>query len=100
LCGLSTAVAAFQSPGVPPGGQAPQRRQVHPVALRVAGPLEAGGQFRKGLRVKGVKGATGVLEMTWADNGRATFQYGAPVVEGEPHVIWRRVGTHGISSPP
>jgi hypothetical protein len=62
--------------------------------------LEAGGQFRKGLRVKGVKGATGVFEMTWADNGRATFQYGAPVVEGEPHVLWRRLGTHGIFSQP
>ena len=62
--------------------------------------LEAGGQFRKGLRVKGVKGAAGVFEMTWADDGRATFQYGAPVVEGEPHVIWRRVGTHSVFTRP
>jgi len=58
------------------------------------------GQFRKGLRVKGVQGATGVLEMTWADNGRATFQYGAAIVEGEAHVIWRRVGTHDIFRQP
>jgi hypothetical protein len=43
-----------------------------------------------------VKGAAGVFEMTWADDGRATFQYGHPAVEGEPHVIWRRAGTHDI----
>lgn len=62
--------------------------------------LRAGGQFRKGLRVKGVKGASGVFEMTWADDGRATFQYGDAVLEGEPHVIWRRVGTHDIFRQP
>ena len=62
--------------------------------------LRAGGEFRKGLRVKGVQGATGVFEMTWADDGRATFQYGDSVVEGEPHVIWRRVGTHNIFGQP
>jgi hypothetical protein len=62
--------------------------------------LRKGGQFRKGLRVKGVQGASGVFEMTWADDGRATFQYGDAVLEGEPHVIWRRVGTHDIFSQP
>lgn len=62
--------------------------------------LRSGGQFRKGLRVKGVKGATGVFEMTWGDDGRATFQYGERVVEGEPHVIWRRIGTHEIFKQP
>jgi hypothetical protein len=62
--------------------------------------LRKGGQFRKGLRVKGVQGASGVFEMTWADDGRATFQYGDAVVEGEPHVIWRRVGTHDIFRQP
>jgi hypothetical protein len=58
--------------------------------------LRTGGQFRNGLRVKGIKGAAGVFEMTWADDGRATFQYGQSLREGEPHVIWRRVGTHDI----
>ena len=62
--------------------------------------LHAGRQFRKGLRVKGVKGAAGVFEMTWADDGRATFQFGDPIVEGEAHVIWRRVGTHDIFKRP
>jgi hypothetical protein len=62
--------------------------------------LRKGGQFRKGLRVKGVQGASGLFEMTWADDGRATFQYGDAVLEGEPHVIWRRVGTHDIFRQP
>jgi hypothetical protein len=58
------------------------------------------GRFRKGLRVKGVKGADGVFEMTWADDGRATFEYGPPVVGDEPHVAWRRVGAHAIFREP
>jgi hypothetical protein len=53
-------------------------------------------KFRKGLRVNGIQGASGIFEMTWAGDGRATFQYGREVIEGEPHVIWRRVGDHSI----
>ena len=56
--------------------------------------------FRKGLRVKGVQGATGIFEMTWAADGRATFEYGDEVTKGEPHVVWRRVGTHAIFKQP
>lgn len=62
--------------------------------------LRAGGRFRKGLRVKGVKSAPGVFEMTWAPDGRATFQLGEPVRGGEPHIIWRRVGTHDVFREP
>lgn len=62
--------------------------------------LRAGGRFRKGLRVKGVQGASGVFEMTWAHDGGATFQYGDAFIEGEPHVIWRRVGTHDVFKQP
>jgi hypothetical protein len=58
--------------------------------------LRSGGRFRKGLRVKGVQGATGVFEMTWAPDGRATFHFGDPVVDDEPHIVWRRVGTHAV----
>ncbi len=58
--------------------------------------LIRGRGFRPSLRVKGVQGAAGVYEMTWAPNGRATFQYGDPIRPGEAHVIWRRVGTHSI----
>jgi hypothetical protein len=52
--------------------------------------------FCSSLRVKGVKGASGVFEMTWAADGRATLQYGAEVTPNEPHIVWRRVGTHQI----
>ena len=58
------------------------------------------GRFRRGLRVRGVEGHPGVFEMTWAPNGRATFQYGEPIREGEPHIIWRRIGTHAIFQQP
>ena len=51
------------------------------------------GPFRPGLRVRGVQGAPGAFEMTWAPDGRATGLYGAEQVSGKPHVIWRRVGT-------
>ena len=56
--------------------------------------------FRKGLRVKGVKGAVGTFEMTWVADGRATFEYGDSVIERELHVIWRRVGTHAVLDRP
>jgi hypothetical protein len=46
--------------------------------------------------VKGVQGAPGVFEMSWANGGRATFEYGREIRAGEPHIIWRRVGTHSI----
>jgi hypothetical protein len=62
--------------------------------------MHRGRGFRKGLRVKAVHGAAGIFEMTWADDGRATFMYGAAVIEGEPHVIWRRIGTHEIFGRP
>lgn len=62
--------------------------------------LGAGGQFRKRLRVKGVKGTPGIFELTWAPDGRATFQYGGSVRPGEPHIVWRRVGTHSVFRKP
>ena len=57
--------------------------------------------MRKGLRVKRIRGAAGeIWEMTWAPDGRATFQYGKERIPGEPHIIWRRIGTHGIFQQP
>ena len=58
------------------------------------------GKFRKGLRVKGVKGAGGIFEMTWAEDGRATFEYGPEIRPKTPHVIWRRCGDHSIFKHP
>lgn len=61
--------------------------------------LKAGRAFRPGLRVKRVQGTREVWEMTWAPDGRATWQYGESI-DGEAHVIWRRVGTHDIFTSP
>jgi len=58
--------------------------------------LKTGEGFRSGLRVKGVQGSPGLFELTWADDGRATFSYGESIRTGEPHVVWHRVGTHDI----
>ena len=52
--------------------------------------------FAPQLRVKRVQGHPGVWEITWAADGRATFSYGAEVIPGHPHIIWRRIGTHDI----
>ena len=60
----------------------------------------AANQFRKGLRVKHVQGHSGIFEMTFAPDGRATWQFGDEVVEGEMHIIWRRIGTHDIFDRP
>lgn len=62
--------------------------------------LERRRGFRPGLRVKGVRGLDAVFEMTWAPDGRATFSYGEEQRSGEPHIIWRRVGTHAILKSP
>lgn len=58
------------------------------------------GRFRKGLRVKRVEGTSSIYEMTFAPNGPATWQYGNEVIQGEPHVIWRRIGTHDVFDRP
>jgi hypothetical protein len=62
--------------------------------------LASGQGFRAGLRVKRVLGTRGVWEMTWAPDGRATFSYGDERRPGEPHVVWRRVGSHNIFQAP
>ncbi len=45
-------------------------------------------QFHPRLRVKRVQATPKVWEMTWARDGRATFEYGDEQLPGEPHVIW------------
>jgi hypothetical protein len=56
--------------------------------------------FRAGLRVKGVTAHPGVFEMTWDNDGRATFSYDEERIAGQAHVIWRRIGTQAIFTPP
>ena len=50
--------------------------------------------------MKGVRTHPGVWELTWADDGRATFRYGESRRPGDPHIVWRRVGTHDILENP
>ena len=58
--------------------------------------LNAGGGFRKGLRVKKMQGREDIWELTWAPDERATFHFGESVRPGEAHIVWRRIGTHKI----
>jgi hypothetical protein len=53
-----------------------------------------------GLRVKRVQGHDGIWEMSWAPDGRATFEYGPEQIPGQSHVRWRRIGDHSIFSDP
>jgi hypothetical protein len=76
-----------------------QRAAFRAAAERFVADLPSG-RFRAGPRVKGIRGAEGVFEMTWADDGRATFQYGSAVHKGKAHIFWRRIGTHEIFSRP
>lgn len=62
--------------------------------------MRAGRGYRPGLRIKNVEGYPGVFEMTWAPDGRATFEYGAEVRAGDTHVVWRRIGGHDILDNP
>ena len=39
-------------------------------------------------RLAALQGSAGVWELTWAADGRATFEYGE-----ETHIVWCRVGT-------
>lgn len=54
--------------------------------------LAAPGQgFRSSLRVREVRGLPGLFEMSWGDDGRATFSYGPELAPGQPHVIWHQI---------
>jgi len=79
----------------------PAQRQRFVQAVRhMIDDLHARRAFRPGLSVRALEGHEGVWEMTWAPDGRATFHYGAPIVEGEAHIVWRRIGGHEIFRQP
>ena len=75
-----------------------QRRQFRTVLTADFIPGLKVQQFHPRLRVKRVRSTAKVWELSWVPDGRATFEYGAERRPGEPHVIWRRIGTHGIFS--
>ena len=73
-----------------------QREAFRSAVQKFVADLQRGQGFRQGLRVKGVRGAPGMFELTWANDGRATFSYGESRREGEAHMVWHRVGTHDV----
>lgn len=73
-----------------------QRAFREAVAQFIADLAEGGRGFHPRLRIKRVQGYPRVWEMSWDHDGRATFQYGDEVQSGQPHIIWRRIGTHAI----
>jgi hypothetical protein len=78
----------------------PEQRAQVKVALREFLEDLPSRQFRRGLRVKQLRGYPGVWEMTWEyHDGRATFEYG-DTSKGEPDVVWRRIGSHAIYREP
>lgn len=79
---------------------AEQRARFREAVAQFVEDLKASRPLRPGLRVKKVQGRDGVFELTWDSDGRATWQYGDEQIEGEPHVMWRRIGTHDIFKNP
>jgi hypothetical protein len=79
---------------------AEDKKRFRQAAAKLAEDLNRRRQPRSGLRVRGIEGTTSIFEMTWAPDGRATFHYGEPIREGQPHVVWRRVGRHSILANP
>lgn len=77
-----------------------QRRFLRALADFVEALRQQPPAFPPRLRVKGVEGHLGVWELSFAPDGRATFEYGAEKTPGDPHVVWRRVGDHSILRSP
>lgn len=79
----------------------PEQKRAFKAAVReMVANLRAKQGFHPSLRVKRVQKAKGVYEMTWAPDGRATFEFGPEQRPGEPHVVWRRIGGHDIFKQP
>ena len=76
-----------------------QRKAFRKAVAKFVADLRAA-EFRKSLRIKKMSGHDDIWEMTWAPDGRATFQYGDEVQPGEQHIVWRRIGTHDVFDRP
>ena len=74
----------------------PAQRNAFQQAPQLFGAGLTGQAFAPKLRVKRVQGGAGVWEMSWAADGRARFSYGPELISGQPHIVWRRIGTHEI----
>lgn len=75
------------------------REEFIPACDRLA--ADPGAAWPASLRVKPVRGARGILEMTWSfasPDGRATFEL--ITVDGELRCRWRRNGDHDVFKNP
>ena len=63
------------------------REHFRQMVTKFVADLETGGS-RKGLRVKRVEGTPNVYVVTFAPDGRTTWEYGEPVLEGEHHAVF------------
>jgi mRNA-degrading endonuclease YafQ of YafQ-DinJ toxin-antitoxin module len=61
--------------------------------------LKAGRPPRASLGIERLRSDPDLFEFHFEGDGRATFQFGAEILPGEKHVIWRRVGTHDVYRP-
>lgn len=78
----------------------PQQRQQFRAILALFIPALTAGKFPPKLRIKRVQGTDKVWEISWDADGRATFEYGDQKTGGDPHIVWRRIGTHDIFRQP
>ncbi|MFI2318840.1 hypothetical protein AMK17_25520 [Streptomyces sp. CB00072] len=81
-----------------------QQHRFRQIVAAFVDDLRNGQRFRASLRIKRIRCAPGVFELTWSMGtgpaGRATWEYGPERRVGTPHVIWRRIGTHDILTSP
>jgi hypothetical protein len=57
--------------------------------------------FPDALQVQDVKIRPGTWELTWEKkDGRCTWEIGDQVKPGKVHIVWRRIGGHGILKDP
>lgn len=87
---------------------AEERRRFRDVVLTSFGPAcdahvaDRAARWPARLRIKALRGAPGVFEMTWSfagPDGRATWEW-RTLASGDACVRWRRVGGHAIFEQP
>ena len=77
-----------------------QKRRFLAAVRELVTDLKEGRQPRPGLHVHRLRGHPGIWAMAWAPDGRATFHYGAEILDGQAHLVWRRIGDHEIYENP
>lgn len=77
-----------------------QQARFREAVRRFVEDLDNGRQPRSSLGIRQIRSAPGVYEFHFEGDGRATFSFGEPVKDREPHIEWRRVGTHAVYNAP